>query len=188
MRRTLLPALVALLLSMATPLSDAGTRYARTRPAPTTKGSFAGTWVYQSVNLRFAFFIRAGEEGPELKVRWQSQGTEAFETDFAGAATYTFRGFPAEVSFDLDAEASNENLLVGDYLRHLTMEEGDYRKEWGRFRLERATDGRTLVWSFESYEQEYRTLEKIESGSSDDVFYLLHKVSHRVVDWEEIPW
>lgn len=188
MRRVFLPALALLLVSLCWPVSDAGTRFGRTRPEPTTEGMFAGTWVHRSVKLRFAFFIQEGEQGFEVKVRWQTEGAETFETDFTGRASYIFRGFPAEVSFTVDPESSNENVIEGDYLRQLFMEEGDYRKEWGRFRLERALEGRTLIWSFPSYEQEYRTLDKIESGSRDDVFYLLHKVSHRVVDWEEIPW
>ena len=28
----------------------------------------------------------------------------------------------------------------------------------------------------------------IAAHTATTVFYLLHKVSHRVVDWEEIPW
>jgi hypothetical protein len=188
MRRALLCSLAFLLIALCWPGSDAGTRYARTRPEPTTAGRFEGTWVFYSVKQRFAFFVREEEGAYELKVRWLSQGAETFETDFTGRAAYTFRGFPAEVSFDVDQEASNENVIEGDYLRQLFLEEGDYRKEWGRFRLERAIEGRTLVWSFLKYEQEYRTLDKIEAGSKDDIFYLLRKVSHRVVDWEEIPW
>jgi hypothetical protein len=188
MRRASLLALVALLASLAAPLPDAGTRYSRVRPETTTEGDFFGTWIYQSVSLRFAFFIRPGETGLELRVRWESQGAESFETDYEGHAGYTFRGFPAEVFFTIDREASNLDVILGDYLRQLTLEEGDYRKESGRFRIERARDGRTIVWSFDQYEQEYKTVGKVETGSRDDVFYLMHKISRRVVDWEEIPW
>jgi hypothetical protein len=171
------------------PLGAFGKRIiSRTKHPVTTEGTFHGTWYHTSAQMKLAIFIRESESGPEVKLDWRTPGSFRFATDWNGDARYSLRGFPGHVAFRVDKESSDANLIQGAYERVLELDDDDYRKEGGPFRLERTVDGKSLRWSFHPYRLERKTAGKVESGEHEDVFFNLNKATDRVVEFDDIPW
>ncbi len=62
-------------------------------PMPTSKGTWEGTWIYVSRDVRMALWMREKDGKPETKFRFESMlaSTETFETDWTGATTTSSR-------------------------------------------------------------------------------------------------
>jgi len=189
MLRKRILALAAAALVTAPPPSSGKPIMARHRPEVTEAGSFEGTWYHVSAALRLGLWIRKAEEGGyQVRIDWRARDGLQFTTDWEGAGRYSMRGFPGHVTLEVDPAATTGNLIAGTYERVLELEDGDYHREGGPFRIQRTRDGNGLMWSFDPYTQEKKVAGEVESASSDDIFFELAKASFRLVEFDDIPW
>ncbi len=155
-------------------------------PAPTSKGSWEGTWIYVSRDVRMALWMRETDGKPETKFRFESMlaSTETFETDWTGSTTYFVQDRPARFSFTM-SEAGKDR-IEGDWDWMLDMR-GSSRSEKSDVEMYRAGDGRRLVMHFKNF------LRTVESGGRRRIFdspqaWTFRKLSRRQALWEELPF
>src|ERR1700675_3274027 len=113
MKRALIPplALVLFLPFLLAPIGEPPQM-----PAPTTLGTFEGTWFYVDPDFSIAIFISRDKRGP-LRLRYHvrdKSGTE-FETDAGGYAKYLDSGNLMEVLFT--GGATSDDRIEGRHER-----------------------------------------------------------------------
>jgi len=154
-------------------------------PDPTNEGSWDGTWMYQSVAMKMALWMRTRKGVTEFKLRYESlQRGNAFETDWNGDASYYASEYPA--TFQMHRTQGDANRIEGTWFWE-SQSGSTLRVEKGKFRLFRALDGRTMVFRFEDFElstsrrgQPYR--------SAIPPVWTFVKVSKRLALWDELPF
>ena len=190
------PARFALLVAASAALASAAFfALALEAPAPTTRGSFEGTWfrvepgVKQVVQLRRA----AGGKTWEFRFYWNTTEGFSFDTNWQPRTEVSFRGFGAVFETELLQDRSTDNELKLRFVRRQEAPRKSILREKGEARLYRMGDGRSLVW-FQPLVQETVIGEPIgayEEGpqrSTGERLWIFSKASRRLLQWDEMPW
>ena len=155
-------------------------------PAPSSNGTWTGTWMYISRDIRMALWMSEEQGEPAVKFRYESsmRSTEKFETDWAGQARYFVQDHPGVFEFTIGETGPDLIQAVWDW--ELDMR-GSSRTEKGDVEMYRAGDGRRLVMFFKNFER------IIRSGGKQKVHdfpqaWTFRKMSRRLVLWEELPF
>jgi hypothetical protein len=151
----------------------------------TTSGTFDGTWIYANRDAHFALWIRTKDGKPQVRLQYQSlAGPEAFETDWAGRATYYMAGKPA--SFALTLASAEPDAIAGHWDWELSTG-SSARHETAGVTLQRTGYGRTLQMDFKDYQ---RTISSGPKGNllKAPMTWTWIKVSKRELLWDELPW
>jgi hypothetical protein len=155
-------------------------------PEPTSQGKWDGTWIYISRDVRLALWMAQDEGKPIVKLRFEGtlRGTESFETDWMGKASYFVEDHPGKFAFEL--KETGPDLIVADWDWELDMR-GSSRTEKADIEMYRAGDGRRLVMHFKDFERIVRSggREKVQDFPQAWTF---RKMSRRLVLWEELPF
>jgi hypothetical protein len=152
---------------------------------PTKAGTFDGTWMYTNRDAHYALWIRTKDGKPQVRLQYQSLANpEAFETDWAGRASYYMAGKPA--SFSLLLDSADTDALSGRWEWELSTG-SSARHESAGVRIQRTGYGRTLAMDFKDYQR------TITSGPRGNVLkgpmtWTWVKVSKRELLWDELPW
>ena len=155
-------------------------------PEPTSKGTWDGTWLYVSRDVRLALWMAENQGKPIVKFRYEGtvRATESFETDWTGKARYFVQDHPGTFEFIL--KETGPDLIEAGWDWVLDMR-GSSRTEKGDIEMYRAGDGRRLVMFFKNFER------IIVSGGRQKVHdfpqaWTFRKMSRRLVLWEELPF
>jgi hypothetical protein len=151
----------------------------------TQAGTFEGTWIYANRDAHYALWIRTKDGKPQVRLQYQSlAGPEAFETDWAGKASYYMAGKPA--SFSLALGSADADVIAGKWDWELATG-SSARHETADVTIQRTGYGRTLAMDFKGYERTFT------SGPHGNVLkgpmtWTWVKVSKRELLWDELPW
>ena len=152
---------------------------------PTKAGTFEGTWIYVNRDAHYALWIRTKDGKPQVRLQYQSLASpEAFETDWAGKASYYMAGKPA--AFSLTLGNADADALAGKWDWELSTASAA-RHESADVTIQRTGYGRTLAMNFNGYQR------TITSGPHGNVLkgpmtWTWVKVSKRELLWDELPW
>jgi len=185
MIRCTLRLLVAVALLAATPLDgSAQQHYGRTVidvPEPTDEGRWYGTWYHSTRDIRVALWVREGEEGlPEMRMRYLDvSNVESFATEWDGAAEYIHR--EKQGQFALTLTGQDEKGIHADW-NWVVGEGPSLRYEKGKIYINRAGDGRQLVFHFYEFEKMVNRKRIVTPK-----VWTFRKMSRRLVRLEELP-
>jgi len=158
---------------------------ARHIPAQSNDGKFSGTWFYVDRDQRFALFFKEEEGTIKIKLRWQMNVGESFETDWDGKCKYMFRGNEGNVNLAL-SNPENKNILEGTWLWQYGLDSGG-RTEKATFKIYRSEKGFKLAWIMPDWERVVKQGEKTRKMKIEQM-HILRKASDRIILWEEIPF
>jgi len=154
-------------------------------PEATDRGTWDGTWIYVSRDVRMALWLTRDKGKTIAKIQFQGtiSGDEAFETDWTGTANYSVQDLPGIFEFTLKND--DPDRLEADWYWSLDLR-GSSRTENADIQMYRAGNGRRMVMYFKDFER------IVKSGGNTRRFALpqawtFRKLSRRLALWEELP-
>lgn len=158
---------------------------ASAEPERTDAGFWDGSWYYINRDFHLAAWLRTVDGVPQIKLRYGAiGGTETFETDWQGNASYFVAGSPA--SFSLNLEQFDADTMKG-YLDWKLEIGNSGRFISGAFTAYRTGSGLQFAMHFDTYRR------VIRRGGTDipaeaPNTWIFRKASNRLANWDEFPF